>query len=118
MVMMTKLKHVDERREAASDSAGATPRLSLRFSARSSFRFPWRPRDGAALVVEQEILLDEYEKLVANAMRKAAGQGQLSSLEHWREAIAEAMMAAIKAGLMWMIDGTSWPKLSTREGQA
>jgi len=60
-----------------------------------------KAREGAALVAEQESLLAEYNKLVAKAERKAAGQGQLSPLEHWREATAEAeaMLAAIKGGL-------------------
>ena len=60
-----------------------------------------KAREGAALVAEQESLLAECDNLVAKARRKATGPGQLSPLEHRREATAEAeaMIAAIKGGL-------------------
>ena len=47
-------------------------------------------RDGADLFTEHAKLLAEYEKIISKAQRAAAGQGQLSPLEHWREAVKEA----------------------------
>lgn len=60
-----------------------------------------KSREGAALVKEQEALLAEYEKIVSKAKRKGAGQGLLSPLEHWREAVLEAeqMLSQIEGGL-------------------
>jgi integrase len=49
-----------------------------------------KARDGAHLFTEHAKLLSEYEKIVAKAKRSAAAKGQLSPLEHWREAVKEA----------------------------
>ena len=54
------------------------------------FQVPMKAGEGAALGAEQEALLAEYEKIVANARKKAAGSGKLSPLETWREAVKEA----------------------------
>ncbi|WP_300014352.1 hypothetical protein [uncultured Roseobacter sp.] len=68
------------------------------------FQVPTRARKGAALVSEQETMLAEYENIEKKAKLKAAGQGALSPLEHWREAVAEvtAMKDAIVGGLFAM----------------
>ncbi len=97
MVVLMKLKYVD-------DLSGGRKRFRRRFPKAVAgvlgdefFQVPMKAREGAALVTEQEALLVEYEKIVAKALRKAAGQGTLSPLEHWREAVAEvtAMKDAI-----------------------
>jgi integrase len=101
MVMVMKLKHVDELSGGRKRFRRRYPKAVSQVLGEEFFQVPMRAREGAALVAEQETLLAEYDKLVAKAMRKAAGQGQLSPLEHWREATAEAeaMVAAIKGGL-------------------
>ena len=101
MVMMMKLKYVDE-------LSGGRKRFRRRWSVAVAqvlgeeyFQVAMRAREGAALVREHEALLAEFDKIETKAKRKAAGQGQLSPLEHWREATAEAeaMLSAIKGGL-------------------
>jgi integrase len=101
MVVMMKLKYVD-------DLSGGRKRFRRRFPKAVSavlgeefFQVPMKAREGAALVVEQEALLAEYEKMVTKAKRQAAGQGSLSPLEHWREAVSEvtAMKEAIVGDL-------------------
>ena len=101
MVMMMKLKHVDELSGGRKRFRRRYPKAVAQVLGDEFFQVPMKAREGAALVAEQEALLAEYDKLVAKAKRKAAGQGQLSPLEHWREATAdaEAMVAAIKGGL-------------------
>jgi integrase len=99
--MMMKLKHVDELSGGRKRFRRRYPKAVSQILGEEFFQVPMRARVGAALVNEQENLLAEYEKLVAKALRKAAGAGQLSPLQHWREATAEAeaMVAAIKGGL-------------------
>ncbi len=101
MVVMLKLKYVD-------DLSGGRKRFRRRFKkavaevlGQEFLQVPMKAREGAALVTEQEALIAEYEKIAAKAMRKAAGQGTLSPLEHWREAVAEvtAMRDAIVGDL-------------------
>jgi integrase len=101
MAVMMKLKYVD-------DLSGGRKRFRRRFPkavagvlGEEFFKMPMKAREGAALVTEQEALLAEYEKIVTKAKRKAVGQGTLSPLEHWREAVAEvtAMKAAIVGDL-------------------
>jgi integrase len=101
MVVLMKLKYVD-------DLSGGRKRFRRRFKkavaevlGEDFFQVPMKAREGAALVAEQEALLAEYEKIAAKAMRKAVGQGTLSPLEHWREAVAEitAMRDAIVGDL-------------------
>ncbi|MFO7770210.1 MAG: hypothetical protein R6V38_02460 [Roseovarius gahaiensis] len=96
-----KLKHVDELSGGRKRFRRRYPKAVSRILGEEFFQVPMRARDGAALVAEQENLLAEYDKLVAKVMRKAAGKGQLSLLQHWREATAEAeaVVAAIKGGL-------------------
>lgn len=101
MVMMMKLKYVDELSGGRKRFRKRWPQAVIQVLGEDYFQVPMRAREGAALVAELESLLAEYEKIVAKAKRKAAGEGQLSPLEHWREATAEAeaMVAAIKGSL-------------------
>ncbi|MGX0975211.1 integrase [Roseovarius sp. MBR-51] len=101
MVMMMKLKYVDELPGGRKRFRKRWPHAVFQVLGEKYFQVPMKAREGAALVAEQESLLAEYEKIVAKAKRKAAGRGQLSPLEHWREATAEAkaMVAAIKGSL-------------------
>jgi len=99
MVMVMKLKHVDELSGGRKRFRRRYPKAVSQVLGEEFFQVPMTAREGAALVAEQEKLLCEYDKLVAKAKRKAAGAGQLSPLEHWRDATAEAMVAAIKGGL-------------------
>jgi hypothetical protein len=64
--------------------------LLLRFLVNRHLQVAMKARGGAALVAEQENLMAEYAKIVAKAQRTAADLGQLSPLEHWREAAKEA----------------------------
>ncbi|WP_170831427.1 hypothetical protein [Jannaschia faecimaris] len=93
-----KLKYVD-------DLPGGRKRFRRRFSkavagvlGEEVFQVPMKAREGAALATEQEALLTEYEKIEAKAKRRAAGQGALSPLEHWRDAVAE--VAAMKDAIV------------------
>ena len=98
MVMMMKLKHVDELSGGRKRFRRRYPKPVAEVLGESFFQVPMRAREGAALVAEQETLLAEYDKIVAKARKKAAGAGQFSPLEHWREAVKEAeeMVASIK----------------------
>ena len=63
-----------------------------------------KAREGAALITEQENLILEYEKIVTKAKHKAAGQGALSTLAHWRESVAEVTLnecERFRAGRGW-----------------
>lgn len=98
MVVMMKLSNVD-------NLPGGRKRFRLRFPkavqkvlGKKYFQVPMKAREGAALVIERESLLAEYEKIVAKAKKKAAGEGTLSPLEHWREAVIE--VEAMKSGMV------------------
>ncbi|NDW45695.1 tyrosine-type recombinase/integrase [Ruegeria sp. PrR005] len=97
MVTMVKLKYVDELSGGRKRFRRRYPKDAAQVLGEEFFQVPMKARLGAALVVEQEALLAEFDKIVTKAKRKAAGQGTLSPLEHWREAVkeAEAMKAAI-----------------------
>lgn len=101
MVVMMKLKYVDELSGGRKRFRRRFPKAIAGVLGEEFFQVPMKAREGAALVAEQEALLAEYEKIVAKAKRKAAGQGALSPLEHWREAVAEvtAMKDAIVGDL-------------------
>jgi integrase len=100
MVLMIKLKHVDELTGGRKRFRRRYPKNVVAVLGEEFFQTPMKARDGAALVVEQESLMREYEKLVAKARRLAGEKAQLSPLEHWREAMkeAEALVASIKGG--------------------
>lgn len=98
MAVVMKLKYID-------DLPGGRKRFRKRHSKAASlvlgqeyFQVPMKARAGSALVKEQEALLAEYKKLEAKAKRKAASQGSLSPLEHWREAVAD--VERMKAGVI------------------
>ncbi|TMV09695.1 site-specific integrase [Ruegeria sediminis] len=101
MVMTMKLKHVDELSGGRKRFRRRFPKVVAEVVGEEFFQVPMKAREGAALVSEQETLLAEFEKIVKKAKRKAAGQGKLSPLEHWREAVeeAEAMKAEITGSL-------------------
>jgi len=101
MVMMMKLKHVD-------DISGGRKRFRRRWPKAVAHLFDvpcldvyMVARDGAQLVAEHEDILVQFEKAVSLAKRKAAGQGKLSPREHWREAVKEAgeLVKGIKGSL-------------------
>lgn len=97
MVMTMKLKYVDELSGGRKRLRRRYPKAVAEVLGEEFFQVPMKAREGAALVVEQEALLAEFDKIVTKAKRKAAGQGALSPLEHWREAVkeAKAMKAAV-----------------------
>lgn len=101
MVVMLKLKYVDNlpggrKRFRKRHSKVVTEVLGQEF-----FQVPMKAREGAALVAEQERLIKEYENIEKKAKLRATGQGALSPLERWREAVAEvnAMKDAIVGDL-------------------
>ncbi|SHL09258.1 hypothetical protein SAMN05444414_1051, partial [Roseovarius marisflavi] len=98
MVMMMKLKYVDVLSGGRKRFRKRYPKAVAHLFEDEFFQVPMKAREGVALVIERETLLAEFDKIVAKAKRKAAGAGQLSPLEHWRESVAEAeaMLAAIK----------------------
>lgn len=90
MVVMMKLKHVDELSGGRKRFRRRYPKVVAEVLGESVFQVSMRAREGAELFTEHERLLTEYEKIVAKARRKAAEEGQLSPLEHWRDAVKEA----------------------------
>ncbi len=96
-----KLKHVDELSGGRKRFRRRYPKAIVDVLGEGFFQVPMKARHGAELVSEQEALLSEYEKIVAKARRKAAARGQLSPLEHWREAVTEAeeMAASVNGTL-------------------
>lgn len=90
MVLVMKLKHVDELSGGGKRFRRRYPKVVIPTIGEEFFQVPMKAREGADLVTEHEALMREYEKLDSKALRKAAGQGQLSPLEHWREAVKEA----------------------------
>ncbi|UWP91405.1 tyrosine-type recombinase/integrase [Aliiroseovarius crassostreae] len=101
MVMMMTLKYVDELSGGRKRFRRRYPKVVAEVMEASFFQVPMKAREGAALVAEQEALLAEFEKIVEKAKRKAAGQGKLSPVEHWREAVKEAeeLVAGVKGSL-------------------
>ena len=101
MAVMMKLKYVDNLSGGRKRFRRRYPKAVETVLGEEFFQVPMKAREGAALVAEQESLLAEYEKIVTKAKRRAAGQGSLSPLEHWREAVAEvtAMKEAIVGDL-------------------
>ncbi len=101
MVLMMKLKHVDELSGGRKRFRRRYPKAVIATLGEELFQVPMKAREGADLVVEHEAVMREYEKIVTKARRRAAGQGQLSPLEHWREAVkeAEAMVASLRGNL-------------------
>lgn len=100
MAVVMKLKYVDELSGGRKRFRRRYPKAVVPVLGDDFFQVPMTAREGAALIAEQETLLAEFEKIVEKAKRKAAGTGQLSPLEHWREAVkeAEAMVAAVSGG--------------------
>lgn len=98
MAVMMKLKYVDELSGGRKRFRRRFPKAVAGVLGEEFFQVPMKAREGAALVREQETLLAEYEKIVAKAKRRGAGQGMLSPLEHWREAVAD--VTAMKEGIV------------------
>lgn len=90
MVVVMKLKYVDNLSGDRKRFRRRYPKPVIQALGESVFQVAMNARDGAELFTEHAKLLAEYEKIVAKAMRTAAEQGQLSPLEHWREAVKEA----------------------------
>jgi len=90
MVVVMKLKYVDELGGGRKRFRRRYPKAVAQVLGESVFQVAMKARDGAELFTEHAKLLSEYEKIVAKARRKAAEQGQLSPLEHWRDAVKEA----------------------------
>lgn len=93
-----KLKHVDELSGGRKRFRRRYPKAVIATLGVEIFQVPMKAREGADLVFEHGTLMRQYEKIVAKALQCAAGQGQLSPLEHWREAAkeAEAMVASVR----------------------
>ena len=90
MVVVMKLKYVDELSGGRMRFRRRYPKSLVRTLGDEVFQVAMTARDGADLFTEHAKLLAEYEKIISKAQRAAAGQGQLSPLEHWREAVKEA----------------------------
>ena len=90
MVVVMKLKYVDELSGGRKRFRRRYPQAAVKVLGEAVFQVPMKARDGADLFTEHAKLLLEYEKIVAKAKRTAAEQGQLSPVEHWREAVKEA----------------------------
>ncbi|WP_270919490.1 hypothetical protein, partial [Parasedimentitalea psychrophila] len=90
MVVVMKLKYVDELSGGRMRFRRRYPQSLVQTLGEAVFQVAMTARDGADLFTEHAKLLAEYEKIVSKAQRAAAGQGQLSPLEHWREAVKEA----------------------------
>ncbi|MCG6558128.1 hypothetical protein MB818_07950 [Ruegeria sp. 1NDH52C] len=78
MVVMMKLKYVDELSGGRKRFRRRFPKAVAGVLGEEFFQVPIKAREGVALVKEQETLLAEYEKIVAKAKRKGAGQGTLT----------------------------------------
>ncbi|WP_375699300.1 tyrosine-type recombinase/integrase [Pseudophaeobacter sp. TrK17] len=98
MVVVMKLKYVDELSGGRKRFRRRYPQAVAEVLGESVFQVAMKAREGAELFTEHAKLLAEFEKIVAKAKRTAAEEGQLSPVEHWRESIkeAEALMAGIR----------------------
>ncbi|MCZ4269886.1 hypothetical protein O4H48_18440 [Rhodobacteraceae bacterium G21628-S1] len=98
MVVVMKLKYVDELSGGRKRFRRRYPQAVAEVLGESVFQVAMKAREGAELFTEHAKLLAEFEKIVAKAKRTAAEQGQLSPLEHWRESVkeAEALVAGIR----------------------
>ncbi len=98
MVMTMKLQHVDELSGGRKRFRRRYPKAVAKALGEVVFQVSMQAREGAALVVEQEKLVREFEKLVAKAQGEAP---EVSPRDHWQETLAEAeaMIAAIKGTL-------------------
>jgi len=100
VVVMMKLKHVDELSGGRKRFRRRYPKPIAAVLGESVFQVPMKAREGAGLVSEWEALCKEYDRTIAKAERQAgvSTAGQLSPLEQWREALSDAagMLAAIK----------------------
>lgn len=98
MVMMMKLKHVDELSGGRKRFRRRYPKAVGKALGEDFFQVPMKAREGAALVAEQERLVAEFEKIVAKTV---SGGAILSPREHWQYAQkeADAMLSAIKGSL-------------------
>ncbi|WP_344847164.1 tyrosine-type recombinase/integrase [Celeribacter arenosi] len=85
-----KLKYIDELAGGRKRFRRRYPKDVAQELGASVFQVAMKAREGADLFTEHAKLLSEYEKIVAKARRKAAGEGHLSPLEQWRERVKEA----------------------------
>ncbi|MCG3267245.1 hypothetical protein [Yoonia sp. I 8.24] len=90
MVLVMKLKYVDTLSGDRKRFRRRYPKAVAEVLGESVFQVAMKARGGADLFTEHAKLLSEYEKIVAKAKRKASQGGQLTPIEHWREAVAEA----------------------------
>ncbi|WP_299558428.1 tyrosine-type recombinase/integrase [uncultured Sulfitobacter sp.] len=98
MVVMMKLKYVDELSGGRKRFRRRYPKAVAEALGEVFFQVPMKAREGAALVAEQERLVAAFEKIVSKAQ---GGAGQVSLREHWRDALreAQAMLEAISGDL-------------------
>ncbi|PRY78340.1 hypothetical protein CLV80_104309 [Yoonia maritima] len=90
MVFVMKLKYVDTLSGGRKRFRRRYPKAVAEVLGESVLQVAMKARDGADLFTEHAKLLSEYETIVAKAKRKASQGGQLTPIEHWREAVAEA----------------------------
>ena len=97
MVLVMKFKYVDSLSGNRKRFRRRYPKAVAEVLGESVFQVAMKARDGADLFTEHAKLLSEYEKIVVKAKRTASEKGQLTPLEHWREAVkeAEALVAGI-----------------------
>ena len=99
MVMMMKLKHVDELSGGRKRFRRRYPKAVGEALGEEFFQVPMQAREGAALVAEQERLVAQFDRIVFK--NGGIAHGQVSSREHWQDMLrqAEAMLEAIKGNL-------------------
>lgn len=90
MVVVMKLKYIDILSGGRKRFRRRYPQPIAEVLGEAVFQVAMQAREGADLFTEHAKLLAEYEKIVKKAKRTAAELGQLSPLEHWREATNEA----------------------------
>lgn len=90
MVVVMKLKYIDELSGGRKRFRRRYPKAVAEVLGEGVFQVAMQAREGADLFTEHGKLLTEYEKIIAKVRRKAAHDGQLSPLQHWREAVKEA----------------------------
>ena len=92
MVVMMKLAHVDELSGGRKRFRRRFPKALVQVIGEERLQVAMNAREGAALVNEHAALMTSYDKIVAQAKRKAVAGGTLSSREHWQQVVAEAQV--------------------------
>ncbi|EAQ45635.1 site-specific recombinase, phage integrase family protein [Roseobacter sp. MED193] len=87
MVVMMKLKYVDELSGGRKRFRRRYPKAVALALGDTFYQVPMKAREGAALMQEQEKHVRAFDMAVAKA---TGGSGGLSPLEHWKDALRQA----------------------------